>query len=68
MDKYIALLYDLLDNGIHIADMGLSEKAYKELLVTHRSKSRAHPEVAKYYDQVLELINSSPDFFSRQKL
>lgn len=63
MDKYIALLYDFLDNGEHLADMGLSKDRYYDLLKTHRRKAHAHPGVAKYYDQILEHIDSHPHFF-----
>lgn len=62
VDKYIAVVYDLLDHGAYLRQLGIDKPKYDEIMTTHRTKAHRHPGVGIYYDAVRKLIDEQPEF------
>jgi len=63
LDKYIAVTYDYIDEGKLFQERKVTLNTYNKYLEEHRKKAHAHPEVAKYYDEVRALLDAHPEFF-----
>jgi hypothetical protein len=63
VDKYIAVVYDLLDKAAYLRAVGVTKARYDEVRVKHREKAYRHPGVGEYYDQILALIDEHPEYF-----
>lgn len=66
VDKYIAVVYDLLDRGLYLQQVGIDKARYDELMEAHRVKAHRHPQVGKYYDEVRDLIDLQPEFLNKR--
>jgi 5'-deoxynucleotidase YfbR-like HD superfamily hydrolase len=62
VDKYITVIYDLLDHGRFLAEIGVDKARYDSTLSAQRIKAQRHPEVGKYYNEIRDLIDRQPDF------
>jgi 5'-deoxynucleotidase YfbR-like HD superfamily hydrolase len=62
IDKYIAVIYDLLDQGLYLHQVGVDKAKYDQLMVAHRTKAHRHPGVGRYYDEIRNLIDQQPGF------
>jgi len=67
VDKYIAVVYDLLDEGLYLQQIGIDKAKYDELMAIHRTKAHQHPQVGVYYDEIRDLIDRHPGFMAAQK-
>ncbi len=63
LDKYLPVLYDLLDHGAYLREHGITHAEYDRMRTTHRQKAHTHSAVGEYYDQVLALIDAHTEFF-----
>lgn len=64
IDKLLALQIDYLDKGSYLGRKRITESKYFKSLERPTQKGHLHPAVGDYYDQVLELIKTDPDFFA----
>ncbi|HEY1835678.1 MAG TPA: hypothetical protein VGG13_02550 [Candidatus Saccharimonadales bacterium] len=62
VDKYIAVVYDLLDRGLYLHQIGVDKAKYDELMASHRAKAHRHPLMGEYYDKIRKRIDQEPDF------
>jgi 5'-deoxynucleotidase YfbR-like HD superfamily hydrolase len=67
VDKYIAVALDLIDEGQYYRDYKLTWEAFDKSMAVHRKKAHSHPGVAKYYDEVREILDSHPEYFHGAK-
>lgn len=65
VDKYIAVMYDYIDEGKYFQEVGYTYEQYKKQLVPHHKKAHAHSSVGKYYDEVRALLEAHPEYFSQ---
>lgn len=65
IDKYIAIALDVLDEGQYYRDHQVTWEAFDKSMAVHKKKAHSHPEVAKYYDEVREILDSHPEYFYR---
>ncbi len=63
VDKYIAVFYDLLDEGRYLREIKVTKHAYDTVLAAHRQKAYTHPIIGQYYDQILALLDDHPEYF-----
>jgi putative hydrolase of HD superfamily len=63
LDKYIPRVYDLIDEGRLFRERKVTIAQYNKSLELHRKKAQAHPEVAKYYEEVRSLLDAHPEYF-----
>jgi putative hydrolase of HD superfamily len=66
VDKYIAVIYDLLDKGLYLQQICLNKAQYDELMEVHRVKAHRHPLVGKYYDDIRTFIDHQPEFMKNK--
>jgi putative hydrolase of HD superfamily len=62
VDKYIAVIYDLLDNGRYLGEIGVDKAKYDHILAPHRLKAQRHPAIGRYYNEIRDLIDRQPGF------
>lgn len=65
LDKVIILMVRHLDKGRYYVENGITKELFDERLVTHRKKAHAHATIGKYYDQLLEIFASHPEYFAK---
>ncbi|MDF2461164.1 MAG: Metal dependent phosphohydrolase [Candidatus Saccharibacteria bacterium] len=65
VDKYIALMYDLIDEGRTLIKHGVTHERYEIVRTEHRRKAHLDPRVGKYYDEILAIIHEHPEYFAR---
>jgi 5'-deoxynucleotidase YfbR-like HD superfamily hydrolase len=65
VDKVIILLMRYLDQGRYYVENGITKRHFDEGLVANRKKAHAHPQIGEYYEQLLELFEKHPEFFSQ---
>jgi putative hydrolase of HD superfamily len=65
VDKYVALMYDLLDEGKTLIKHGVTHERYEIVRTVHRDKAHRDPRVGKYYDEILAIIHEHPEYFAR---
>jgi 5'-deoxynucleotidase YfbR-like HD superfamily hydrolase len=63
LDKYIALTYDLIDEGKLFRERKVTLDEYNKSLTAHRKKAQSHAEVGRYYEDVRNLLNAHPEYF-----
>ncbi len=63
VDKIIILLLRYLDHGKFYIDNKITKQLFDERLSGHRKKAHAHPAIGDYYEQLLELFESKPEYF-----
>lgn len=63
VDKYIAVMYDYIDEARLFRDKKVTLAEYNEGLKDHRKKAQAHPVIARYYDHVRSLMDQRPEYF-----
>lgn len=63
LDKYIPVAYDLIDEGRLLRERKVTLAQYNKSLELHRKKAQAHPEIAKYYNGVRDLLDAHPEYF-----
>lgn len=68
IDKYIAVVYDLLDHGRYLAEIGIDKPKYDQIMSVHHTKAHTHPGVGQYYDEIRALIDQQPDFLKSAPL
>jgi len=62
VDKYITVVYDLLDRGAYLSQIGIDKPKYDEIMAKQRTKAHLHPSVGIYYDEIRKLIDEQPEF------
>jgi 5'-deoxynucleotidase YfbR-like HD superfamily hydrolase len=65
VDKIIILLMRYADKGRYYVENGITKQLFDERLTDHRKKAHAHPKIGGYYDQLLELFEQHPEYFSQ---
>ncbi len=65
VDKVIILLLRYVDQGRFYVENGITKQLFDERLTSHRKKAHAHPKIGDYYDQLLELFERHPEYFSQ---
>jgi 5'-deoxynucleotidase YfbR-like HD superfamily hydrolase len=65
VDKVIILLMRYLDRGRYYVENGVTKQLFDERLTAHRKKAHAHPKIGSYYDQLLDLFEQHPEYFSQ---
>jgi 5'-deoxynucleotidase YfbR-like HD superfamily hydrolase len=63
IDKYIAVTYDLIDEGKLFRERKMSLEEYNKSLESQRRKVQDHPLVAEYYEEVRTQLDAHPEFF-----
>jgi 5'-deoxynucleotidase YfbR-like HD superfamily hydrolase len=63
LDKLIAIMMQYEEDGYYYKKNKLTRSMYKTRFVAHRKKAHSHPIIAKYYDQLTDLIYEHPDYF-----
>jgi 5'-deoxynucleotidase YfbR-like HD superfamily hydrolase len=63
LDKYIAVAYDYMDEAKLFRDEKITLEQYNKLLEGHRKKAHSHRHVAKFYDEVRDLLDAHPEYF-----
>lgn len=64
VDKVIILLLRYIDKGRYYVENDVTKQLFDERLAGHRKKAHAHPKVGAYYEQLLELFEQHPEYFS----
>jgi putative hydrolase of HD superfamily len=64
VDKYIAVAYDLIDQGECLRELGVTQAIYDEFRAKHRLKAHRHTGVGRYYDEILNLMDNHPEYFA----
>ncbi|PID31632.1 hypothetical protein CR983_00025 [Candidatus Saccharibacteria bacterium] len=64
LDKLLPIIYDYLDQGEYLRQLGFSREQYHDHLALVRDKAQAHPTVGAYYDEMLALMDQHPEFFA----
>ncbi len=67
VDKYIALMYDYIDEGQLFRERKMTLDTYHKSLTHHRHKAHSHSEIGIYYDKVRDLLSSHPEFFHQEE-
>lgn len=65
VDKVTILLLRYLDKGKYYVANGITKQLFDERLTSHRKKAHAHPIIGEYYEQLLDLFESHPEYFHR---
>ena len=63
VDKVIILLMRYLDKGRYYVENGITKQLFDERLTAHRKKAHAHPKIGEYYEQLLEVFETHPEYF-----
>jgi len=59
----IVLLLRYADQGQFYRDHAISKQLFDERLTAHRQKAHAHPAIGDYYEQLLRLFETHPEYF-----
>ncbi|CAN5655451.1 HD domain-containing protein [soil metagenome] len=65
LDKFLNLLIRSTDQGEYFRNKRINLDRFKKQVVSHRRKAHHHPEVGKYYDELLEIFYKNPQFFAQ---
>jgi 5'-deoxynucleotidase YfbR-like HD superfamily hydrolase len=63
VDKIIILLMRYLDDGRYYVENGITKQLFYKRLTAHRKKAHAHPKIGEYYEQLLEIFETHPEYF-----
>lgn len=66
LDKYIAISFDYIDQGKFFKERQVTLDDYNKTLQSHRQKAHTHAGVAKYYDELRNLLDAHPEFFHQE--
>jgi 5'-deoxynucleotidase YfbR-like HD superfamily hydrolase len=66
VDKYIAMLYDYIDEGQYYRDKEMTKEMFDKYFMAHREKAQAHAGVGKYYNEVRDLLDAHSEYFHQQ--
>jgi putative hydrolase of HD superfamily len=64
VDKYIAVAYDLLDDGECLREIGVTKTVFSDYHIAHRRKAHTDPAVGRYYDEIIKRIYDRQEFFA----
>lgn len=64
LDKIIVLILRHLDKGRYYVENGITKELFTNRLASHRKKAHAHPKIGEYYDQLLNIFDEHPEYFS----
>jgi len=67
LDKVIVLILRHLDKGKYYVENGVTKELFDTRLAAHRKKAHAHPKIGEYYDQLLEIFDKHPEYFSKNQ-
>lgn len=69
--KFPAIVHDLVKvfagDTSPWHDHGITKQLFDERLTSHRKKAHAHPVIGEYYEQLLELFDTPPEYFYSEK-
>lgn len=65
LDKVIVLILRHLDKGRYYVENGITKELFDTRLTAHREKAHAHPKIGEYYDELLDIFDKHPEYFSR---
>lgn len=65
LDKVIMLMLRHLDKGKYYVENDITKELFDTRLADHRKKAHAHPKIGEYYEQLLEIFDRHPEYFSR---
>jgi putative hydrolase of HD superfamily len=68
MDKFIALLIRIRDEGKFYHLNKISKEKFNRNLGVHRRKAQLHPGVAEYYEKIREEFDRHPEYFYKEGL
>jgi 5'-deoxynucleotidase YfbR-like HD superfamily hydrolase len=65
VDKIIVIFMRYLDRGQYYVEHGITRERFDAQMASHQKKAHAHPKIGRYYDQLLELFLSHPEYFAK---
>jgi putative hydrolase of HD superfamily len=67
IDKYIALVFDYIDEGQYYRDNKLTKARFLQHMARPRAKAKGHPGAFEYHEEALQQILSHSEFFYPDK-